>query len=54
MSTEFIYQAKLVKIRESNVFLKKKRHRLRTFITQCELYEEFNLLQYNFDKKKMQ
>ena len=51
MSSKFIYQAKSAKIKKSNDF-KEEQHKLRTYITKCDLYQEFNVLQYNFDKKK--
>ena len=47
-----IMQSKSLKIKKSKIF-KKERFKLRAFITQCELYINFNINQFAIHKKKV-
>ena len=47
-----IMQSKPLKIKESEIF-KKKRSKLRAFMTQCELYINFNISQFATHKEKV-
>ena len=47
-----IMQSKSLKIKKSEIF-KKKRFKLRAFMTQCELYINFNISQFAIHKKKV-